>query len=295
MNTPSPLVPQGTLPTRGKSTFFFKVLMIITVHVVVIGGMLLQGCKDTTKDATSTTPSGDQSQTAATTPNPNDSLPPVTTAAGLSNAQPSTAPAPIAQAPLSPAPAITSAPPVNTAPIAAPIAPVANISATAPTTDAKEYVIASHDTLGAIAHRNGISLKTLLEANAGINPKKLQIGQKIQIPAGSGSVASATSSAPGTFDPMAAPSGDSEGYVVKTGDTLSKIAKANHTSYKKIMALNDLKTTSIRVGQKLKLPVAKSATTESVAAPVSTTPVVPIQTAPASSTTAQANPAATAN
>ena len=38
------------------------------------------------------------------------------------------------------------------------------------------------DTLGAIAHKNGISLKALMEANPGVNPKKLQIGQKIQIP-----------------------------------------------------------------------------------------------------------------
>ncbi len=50
MNTPSPLVPQGTQPPRGKTSLYFKVLMIVTVHVVLIGGMLLQGCKDTSKE-----------------------------------------------------------------------------------------------------------------------------------------------------------------------------------------------------------------------------------------------------
>ena len=35
----------------------------------------------------------------------------------------------------------------------------------------------------------------------------------------------------------------------------------NHTTFKKIMALNDLKTTSIKVGQKLKLPAPKAAAT----------------------------------
>src|SRR5580698_9689088 len=51
MNTPSPLVPQGATPPKPKSSLYFKVLMILSVHVVVIGGMLLQGCKDTsTKD-----------------------------------------------------------------------------------------------------------------------------------------------------------------------------------------------------------------------------------------------------
>ena len=53
---------------------------------------------------------------------------------------------------------------------------------------------------------------------------------------------------------MGADTGDTGSYTVKSGDTLSKIAKANHTTYKKIMALNDLKTTSIKVGQKLKVP-----------------------------------------
>ena len=48
-------------------------------------------------------------------------------------------------------------------------------------------------------------------------------------------------------------------YVVKSGDTLGKIARAHGTSYKKIMALNDLKTTGIRVGQKLKMPAPKPA------------------------------------
>ena len=47
MNTNSPLIPQGTTPARGKSSLYFKVLMILTVHVVLIGGMLLQGCKVT--------------------------------------------------------------------------------------------------------------------------------------------------------------------------------------------------------------------------------------------------------
>jgi len=47
-------------------------------------------------------------------------------------------------------------------------------------------------------------------------------------------------------------------YIVKSGDTLSKIAKdllGNANRYKEIMELNNLKTTVILVGQKLKIPV----------------------------------------
>jgi LysM repeat protein len=277
MNTPSPLIPQGTTLSRGKSTFFFKVLMILTVHVVLIGGMLLQGCKDTNKE-TANNPAPD-TNTAGTDTN---NLPPTT--ASISNQvttpqQPGPQQAQGTQPPLPPA---QPQPPVVVAPVAPP----------APVSEAKEYVIASGDTFGALAHKNGISLKAMIDANPGVNPRKLKVGQKVQIPAGANSVASA--GAPGAATPdMAAATGDTTTYTVKAGDTLSKIAKANHTSFKKLMALNDLKTTSIKVGQKLKVPV-KAATTETPAAPASAA-VVPMQPAPAATTTVAATPTAAAN
>lgn len=40
-------------------------------------------------------------------------------------------------------------------------------------------------------------------------------------------------------------------YTVKSGDTLSKIASVNGTTYQKLMTLNNLKSTQIKVGQKL--------------------------------------------
>jgi LysM repeat protein len=293
MNTPSPLVPQGTTPAKGKSTFFFKVVMILSVHVVLIGGMLLQGCKDTTKDTTSTTPSPDTS-TTSTSPSSTDTLPPVASTQTLSNAAVAQIPVtPVSPTPMTAPPTLTSAPP-TTLPTA-PVAPMTTTTpVTAPTSDSKEYVVAAHDTLGAIARHNGVSLKALLEANPGVNPRKLQVGQKLQLP-GSSAVASATTSgAADATAPTPTTATDSDLYVVKSGDTLSRIAKANHTSYKKIMALNELKTTSIHVGQKLKLPGAK-ATTEATAAPLPTTPVVPLQPTPVSSTTASATPVSAAN
>lgn len=280
MNTPSPLIPQGTTPSRGKSTFFFKVLMILTVHVVLIGGMLLQGCKDTNKTETADNGSAQATNTTSTD---TSNLPPVNTA-GMSNAVTANPQQPAPQQP----PVTTTLQPVQPLPPAT----VTPAAPPAPSAETKEYVIASGDTLGALSHRNGISLKALLDANPGINPKKLKVGQKVQIPAGASSVASAAS--PGAAAPdMAAASGDTTTYTVKSGDTLSKIAKSNHTSFKKIMALNDLKTTSIKVGQKLKVP-AKAAVTETPAAPAAAA-VVPLQPAPASTTTAAAAPTTAAN
>ena len=47
---------------------------------------------------------------------------------------------------------------------------------------ANNYTIKSGDTLSHIASRNKIKLSSLLNANPGINPRKLQIGQKIILP-----------------------------------------------------------------------------------------------------------------
>jgi LysM repeat protein len=275
MNTPSPLVPQGATPPREKSSLYFKILMILTVHVVVIGGMLLQGCKDTsTKDQankdSSASPIADMTAASSTTA----STTPVPAVAPSDMPQPlnpyaTNASATSAAAAPQPSPSMAAVvPPAKSTDLVAPGAPG----------EAKEYVIAKGDTLGAIAHKNGLSLKALTEANPNVNPKKLQIGQKVQIPAGTAAVAAASTT--GATPAEAAPA-DGSLYVVKSGDTLMKIAKTHSTSFKRIMAMNDLKTTSIRAGQKLKMPAPKAATVEP--APAS---------APASASVAPAAPAA---
>ena len=43
-----------------------------------------------------------------------------------------------------------------------------------------EYVVAKGDTLGGIAKKVGISLKALQDLNAGVNPNRMQIGQKLK-------------------------------------------------------------------------------------------------------------------
>lgn len=45
-------------------------------------------------------------------------------------------------------------------------------------------------------------------------------------------------------------------YVVKPGDTLSRIAKLNHTTVKALKAINSLDTDMIAVGARLKVPAA---------------------------------------
>jgi peptidoglycan endopeptidase LytE len=109
-----------------------------------------------------------------------------------------------------------------------------------------------------------------MDANPGLEPTKLKIGQSIKIPA---PVAPAAPGG-GTATP-AATSGTSEQiYVVKSGDTLIKIATDHKTSVKALRSANSLTTDKIKVGQKLKIPATASAP-----AVTSAPPVAPVESA----------------
>ena len=156
--------------------------------------------------------------------------------------------------------------PVALPPIAPPpVAPVV------PEATGTEYKVVKGDTLAKIAKAHGVTLKALEDANKGVEPAKLKINQKLTIPAG-GTTAPATI---GTAGSPNAASGGGEVYVVKSGDTLTKIAKAHSTTVKVLQAENNLATTQIKVGQKLKLPAKAE-----VAAPVTAPPAAPVAPEP---------------
>ena len=60
--------------------------------------------------------------------------------------------------------------------------PVVTPPPVAPEAAGTEYVVVKGDTLGKIAKKNGVTLKALEEANPGVVPTKLKIGQKLSIP-----------------------------------------------------------------------------------------------------------------
>jgi LysM repeat protein len=139
-----------------------------------------------------------------------------------------------------------------------------------------EYVVVHGDTLGKIAKKNGVTLSALKAANPGVEPTKLKVGQKLTIPAGgTAPAANGASAAPDTGM-------GGETYTVKSGDSLTKIAKAHGTTVKAIESENNLSTTKIKVGQKLKIPAKAEA-----AAPAAPAPVPPPATAPASTPSGQ--------
>jgi LysM repeat protein len=152
------------------------------------------------------------------------------------------------------APAIDTNPPVVTPPVV--VAPPVE-------TAGGEYVVVHGDTLGKIAKKNGVSLKALEAANPGVVPTKLKVGQKLSIPAGTGGAVATTAADTGA-----------ETYTVKSGDTLTKIARHFGTTVKALQSENNLTTTAIKVGQKLKIP-AKAEAAAPVAAAPEPAPVMP--------------------
>ncbi len=236
MNEQSPLIPQGSFleqKNKGRARVKIAVFVVLAIHGIGLLALLMQGCK---KEPEAGTPVGAEQTNATTAPafaEPTNVPPPLTNQAlAPSNTTPEN---------VTPAPLTSAPPPVN------------------PT----EYKIQAGDTLSSIAPKFHTTVKALLDANAGIDPKKLQVGQTIHIPA---PTVPTTATAPGTTAPGDVSAGQ-QTYVVKSGDTLSSIGTNFKVSVRAIMSANSLTNSRIKVGQTLKIPVKSAPTT----APTDTT------------------------
>ncbi len=236
MNSPNPFVPQGSLleqQSKRRSRLKVAVFCVLAVGITGLTAMLIQGCKR------------EQTSQVETLP------PPIETNEMAMNTNPP--PVEASNPPVQP-------PPVVVTPPAAPAAPA--VTAPAPAPAQSEYVVVKGDSLWKIAKSNGVSVKAIEAANPGVDPARLKVGQKLVIPAPSSNAASPTTGMTGS-------SGMGSGqeiYIVKSGDTLSKIARRYGTTIKAIESENNLTTTRIKVGQKLKIP-SKAEAQAPVAAP----------------------------
>lgn len=166
--------------------------------------------------------------------------------------------------------------PPNPTPVIEPSNPPPPVTVVTPTPIepvGTEYVVIQGDTLGKIAKNNHVTLPALMAANPKIVPTKLKVGQKITIPA-----PTASAVAPAAAMTPAAGTGQ-EIYVVKSGDTLTRIAAAHGTKIKAIETENNLTTTKIKVGQKLRMPP------KAEAAAIAPAPAMAPMTPPPSSST----------
>ena len=211
MNNPSPLIPQGSLQDQ-KNRGRARVKIAVFVVLAVHGiGLLALLMQGCKKEPES---AGPASESTATNPPP-------------------------AFAETTNPPAIDTNPMTATPAVPTPPATVT------------DYKIVSGDTLSTIAHRFHITTRALMDANPGIEPTKLQVGQTLKIPA--------PAPATGTLSSATEASAGGQTYVVKSGDTLIKIAADHKTTVKALRSLNNLATDKIKVGQQLKIPASSSA------------------------------------
>lgn len=122
---------------------------------------------------------------------------------------------------------------------------------------AKQYVVKRGDNLAAIARRHGVAVEKLASWNGLRKPYRIQPGQRLEVSRGGGSssqTAEARSggSASGTIT-----------YTVRRGNTLQAIADLFSVRYRDLMHWNNLRNSSLKTGQKLKIKPAQQLVTRS--------------------------------
>lgn len=115
---------------------------------------------------------------------------------------------------------------------------------------AREHVVQPGDTLWGISRKYGVSVAEIERANPNLVPTRLQINSTLIIPPPrEKQAAQAEAKYPGTL------------HTVQRGDTLSHLARRYGVTIQDIQRENGLRTTTIRVGQKLKIPTHKRGNT----------------------------------
>ncbi|HXI51572.1 MAG TPA: LysM peptidoglycan-binding domain-containing protein [Candidatus Dormibacteraeota bacterium] len=254
MNTPNPLVPQGTFADKGKSQIRITFFAIIAVHVVLLGLLLIAGCNKKPTDQA-------QDTGMPPVPPPVEAWPPTPTSAPPAQVADTLTPPGTVPPPVLPPGTSALTPPPPTAPD------------TVPPAGLSEHTISKGDSFYTIGKKYGVGYKAIVEANPGLNPNRLKIGDKVKVPG-------AKAAAPGTGATATAAPVTGEAartYKVKSGDNLMKIAKANGVSVKQLRTANNLKTDQIKVGQTLKIPAKAAPAMPEAAAvpPVQPPPLVP--------------------
>ncbi|MCS1406999.1 MAG: D-gamma-glutamyl-meso-diaminopimelic acid endopeptidase CwlS [Verrucomicrobia subdivision 3 bacterium] len=271
MSHSNPVLPPGSsLNDRKhrKTKIIITVCGIVALHVLPISGLLLmQGCKS------------EQEQMANETVNtPNDEIPLLnindlyqeieTTETGTS--LPITGGAPDIPKPNQNLEPMISTELILEEPDPTPVNGLGEVAAhmpgmptqlpttqESPTTSSPpslDYKIKPGDRLYSLAREYSSTVDAILGANPGVDPRRLRVGQSIMIPRNANS-------------PQPPPSGGVRGghasdgkiYLVKWGDTLTRIARQNGISLRALRKENALNTDRILVGQKLKIPVAEGA------------------------------------
>lgn len=206
---------------KGRARVRIAVFVVLAIHGIGLLALLMQGCK---KEPEVAAPPAEQTDTNAPAfAEPTNALP-----AGATNAVAAATNIP-SETPPPPLPLVTTA---------------------------TEYKVAQGDTFSSIAKKFNVSSKAIGDANPGVDPKRLKIGQTLHIPPPTPAAATNGGSTAG-----ATATGAGQVYSVKSGDTLSSIAAHFGVSVRALSSANHLTTTRITVGQKLTIPAKAPAPT----------------------------------
>lgn len=116
----------------------------------------------------------------------------------------------------------------------------------------RQHTVGSGDTLSAIASRYGVSNQALMSYN-GLSSTTVKLGQTLKIPAATGAVIAAAP-AP-SARPAPAPARATVHKVV-AGDTLTRVAARYGVSTASLQRHNNMKDTTLKIGQVLKIPAS---------------------------------------
>lgn len=235
MKMSNPFFPQGSMRAKReqqtfRTRFKFGVASVLTAHLIFFTGLLIQGCER------------EQTGTGTAVRDATDLPPPDTNRPSVTEQNPETNSAA--------APSTAAAAAVPTQP------PSPGTGAPAAQLITKPYMVVNGDSFYKIAKANSIAVRALADANPGVDSARLRIGQMLQVPLGPGTASAASAPSTGLASTTSRPQ---TLYVVKSGDTLSSIAKAKGTTVKALKAANGLSGDRIVAGTKLKIPGAKAA------------------------------------
>ena len=114
------------------------------------------------------------------------------------------------------------------------------------------HTVKRGESLSAIAQKYQVSISKIKEAND-LEDTRLQIGQRLTIPKTPAAISNLSSSRKGNQQNTASGQELPDAYVVRSGDTLARIAKRHHLTVKELQEINELRGTRLRIGQVLQL------------------------------------------
>ena len=260
MKSTNPFLP-SLVPSANPARVRTTVIVALTGQAILMAVLLIQGCKPSVEAPQ--TPTADVTSSSTTTNANTVAVDAVSNSpAAATNFASVSAPAGADNS------ASNSIVPLILPPLATNDAPPAPAS---PALKSGSYVVVSGDSFSKIAKAAHTTIRALKAANPEVNPRRLKVGQILNLPdASTSDLASSTANSPAgaandapapaapsglSVTAPASPSADPAPtiYVVKSGDTLFRIARLEHTTVKRLRAINNLTSDKIVLGQKLKV------------------------------------------